>query len=374
MKLFSARNTLLLSGKELLSLKSDTVMLVLMVFAFTVFIVVPARNALLETRNASVAVVDEDRSPLSQRLFDALLPPEFQPPAILPASAIDRAMDRNQYTFILRIPVEFQADLSAGRQPELQLLVDATAMSQAGNGAGYIERIVQQVIAEWLQQQQADAAVEASVRILYNPNLYGSWFLAVIQIINVVAMLAIVLTGAALIRERERGTIEHLLVLPLSPVDIALAKVLANSSAILVAMLASVVLVVRGLLDVPLQGSMPLFVTGTFLYLFGIAAIGIFLGTVARSMPQLGLLFLPVAMIINVLSGGITPMESMPTPIQYGMQLVPSTHFTRFATAVLFRGAELALVWRDLAAMALIGGGFFLFAIARFRAAMSAAG
>lgn len=371
MKLFSVRSTLLLSFKELLSLKSDTVMLVLMLFAFTVFILVPARSAPMETRHASVAVVDDDRSPLSLRLFDALLPPQFQPPVRLESREVELALDRGQYTFILHIPSRFQADLIAERQPELQLLVDATAMSQAGNGAGYIEQVVQQVITEWLGAGSTQPPVQLTVHALYNPNLYSTWFLAIIQIINVVAMLAIVLTGAALIRERERGTVEHLLVLPLTPVDIALAKVMANSVAILLAMLLSLLVVVRGILDVPLQGSLPLFVAGTFLYLFGISAVGIFLGTVARSMPQLGLLFLPVAILVTVLSGGVTPLESMPEAVQYGMQLMPSTHFTRFATAVLFRGATLSMVWLDLTAMALIGSAFFTFSIARFRAAMA---
>jgi len=371
MKWFSPRNTLLLSVKELLSLRSDPVMLVLIVFAFTVFILVPSRSAPMETVHASVAVVDEDRSPLSNRLFDALLPPQFQPPARLDSGEIDRALDRGQYTFVLHIPAGFQADLTAGHRPELQLLVDATAMSQAGNGAGYIDQIVHQVMAEWQQTASPGPPLELTVRTLYNPNLYSAWFLGIIQIINVVAMLAIVLTGAALIRERERGTVEHLLVLPLTPADIALAKIMANGLAILLAMLLSLLLVVRGVLGAPLQGSMALFVTGTVLYLFGISAVGIFLGTVARSMPQLGLLFLPVAIVVTVLSGGVTPLESMPAAVQYAMQLMPSTHFTRFATAVLFRGAKLSMVWVDLVAMATLGGLFFLGAMARFRAAMA---
>lgn len=373
MKGFSVRNTLLLGAKELVSLKSDTVMLVLMAFAFTVFIVVPSKNAAMDTRNASVAVVDEDLSPLSRRLFDALQEPYFKPPQRISAQAIDLALARGHYTFILRIPPRFAADLREGLRPELQLLVDATAMSQAGNGATYIQQVTQLTIDEWLGQSASQMPLSPVVRILYNPNLYGGWFFAVIQVINVVAMLAIVLTGAALIRERERGTVEHLLVLPLSPFDIGLSKIAANTLAIMVAMLISLTVVVRGFLDVPLRGSVPLFVAGTFLYLFSIAAVGIFLGTVARSMPQLGLLFLPTTIVIIVLSGGITPQSSMPEVIQYSMQVVPSTHYTRFATAVLFRGSGLALVWRDLAFMAAIGTGFFAFALLRFRAAMSAA-
>lgn len=371
MKGFRLRNIWLLGFKELLSLKSDRVMLVLMVLAFTVFVILPAKNSLMETRNASVAIVDQDRTPLSARIADALLSPYFKPPVMIDDSTVDDVLDRGIYTFVLRIPPRFQADLVAGRQPELQLLVDATAMSQAGNGAGYIDQIVRTTIKRWLGVSDAAVPVTPVIRIAYNPNLYGGWFFSINQLINMVAMLAIVLTGAALIRERERGTVEHLLVMPVSPLDIGVAKVWANSFAILVTMFLSVIFVVQGVLAVPIRGSLLLFLAGTFCYLFAISALGVLLGTVARSMPQLGLLFLPVSVFVALLSGGITPLSAMPVWIRYTMQLVPSTPFTSFAAAVLFRGAGIDLVWRDLAHMALIGAVFLAIALARFRASMA---
>lgn len=366
------RNIGLLGLKELISLKSDPVMLFLIVFAFTVFIILPAKNALLETRNASVAVVDQDRSPLSQRLSDALLPPYFKPPLDLAGPEVDLAMERGKITFALTIPPRFQADLDQGRQPELQLLVDATAMSQAANGANYLQRVIDTTIGQWLNRAQAQPAT-TNVRILFNPNLSGSWFFGVVQLINVVAMLAVVLTGAALIRERERGTVEHLLVMPVTPFEIALAKVWANGLAVIAALAAALALVIHGLLQVPLRGSLVLFFAGTTLYFFAIAAIGILFGIVAKSMQQLGLMFIPFVFVIVTLSGGVTPQESMPPAIRHAMAIMPSTHFMRFATAVLFRGADFGLVWRDLAALAAIGAVFLATALVRFRASMSSA-
>lgn len=362
-------NMYYLGKKELTSLRSDAVMVILIVFAFTVFIIVPSKNAALDTRNASVAVVDEDHSTLSRQLQSALLEPYFKVPATIEFSSIDQLMAGGKYTFVLHIPHRFEAKLLAGKEPALNLLVDATAMSQAGNGAHYIQRITQHTIKQSLRSTRIPPTppIDLNIRIAYNPNLYGTWFFAVIQMINVVAMLAIVLTGAALIRERERGTIEHLLVLPLKPVEIAMAKVCANGAVIIIAMLVSLAVVVRGVLEVPLHGSMPLFLFGTALYIYAVATIGIFLGTVARSMPQLGLLFLPIVMVIMVLSGGITPLGAMPPLIQKLMTLAPSTHFTEFATAVLFRDASWHLVWTDLLAMSLIGLAFFIGALLLFR-------
>ncbi|HQQ63719.1 MAG TPA: ABC transporter permease [Pseudomonadales bacterium] len=369
----SIRNIYYLGLKELWSLRSDVVMCVLIVLSMTVFVVIPARNAVFDMRNASAAIVDEDQTPLSRSLFFALQPPYFKPPVQLDAGDVDNTMRDGIYTFVVWIPRNFQADMVAGNQPAIQLLVDATAMSQAGNGAAYLTEIIDNTLKNELHLPERIAPVKLNTRIAFNSNLEGSWFFAITNVINVLAMLAIVLTGAALIRERERGTVEHLLVMPLRPLEIALGKVWANSAVILASMFISLLLVVHGMLGVPLQGSLLLFMFGMGLYLFALAAIGIFLGTVARSMPQLGLLFLPVVILIVVLSGGLTPLEAMPELIRNFMQIMPSSHFTRFAMAVLFRGAGFSLVWKEILAMAGIGTVFITFSLMRFRSSISTA-
>jgi ABC-2 type transport system permease protein len=180
-------------------------------------------------------------------------------------------------------------------------------------------------------------------------------------------MLAIVLSGAAIIREREHGTMDHLLVMPLTPFEIAMSKVWANSLVILAAAGLSLYLVVRGLLAVPIAGSIPLFLCGVAIYLFFATAIGIFLGTVARSMPQLGLLFLLVFLPMNMLSGSNTPLESMPPWLATIMQMSPSTHFVSFAQAILYRGAGFTVVWSQFLIVALTGSLFLCLALVRFR-------
>jgi ABC-2 type transport system permease protein len=131
----------------------------------------------------------------------------------------------------------------------------------------------------------------------------------------------------------------------------------------------SLYLVVRGLLGVPIAGSIPLFLLGTAIYLFFATAIGIFLGTVSRSMPQLGLLYLLVFLPMNMLSGSNTPLESMPSSLATLMQASPSTHFVSFAQAILYRGAGFAVVWPEFVIVALIGGLFLGLALSRFRKA-----
>lgn len=370
-----AARVLRLGRKEFASLRRDPVLAFFLVYAFSYAVYVPAATTGLELRNASIAVVDEDGSPLAARLANGIPRHYFQPPRSLRFDEVDAAMDAGRFTFVIDVPPDFEADVLAGRRPALQLLVDATAMSQAGLGSHHLAEVLGDELANFLRGPRATAEpeVRSVVRVAFNPNLHQSWYLGVVQLINNVTMLAIVITGAALLREREHGTLEHLLVMPLTPLEIALAKVWANGLVIVVAAALSLGLVVHGALGVPIRGSVPLFLLGTAVYLFSTTAIGIFLATVVRSMPQFGLLLVPVIIPMMVLSGGMTPLEAMPEPLQWAMRASPTTHFVSFATAVLYRGAGLAIVWPEFAAIAGIGALFFGAALWRFRASLAVA-
>ncbi|MGH0031444.1 MAG: ABC transporter permease [Myxococcota bacterium] len=367
------RHVLRLVGKELMSLRCDPVMLVFLVYGFTAMIYVMANGVSLELRNASVAIVDEDHSILSRRFADALAPPYFRNPVELPADEIDRAMDRALYTFVIDVPPDFEADVVAGRTPTVQLNVDATAMSQAGIGAVYIRAILLEEAAEFTSgsPETPDSAVRLVTRAQFNPNLVGSWFMGINGLTMVVAMLSVILTGAAIIREREHGTLEHLLVMPLRPFEIMLGKIVANSLVVLAATALSTAVVIRGMLGAPLHGSPLLFLTGAALNVFAMTCLGVTLATLVRSMPQFGLLMMLVVIPVNILSGGNTPFDAMPDVIRWIMFFSPTTHFVTISQAILFRGAGLAAVWLPFVAVALIAAVLFGVALARFRASVA---
>jgi len=358
-----------LSTKELRSFFADWVLLGLVIYSFSLAIIAQAQSNSQELDNASIAVVDEDHSQLSRRITRAFLPPYFKPAQAVRERDIDRLMNTGAYTFIVDIPPHFERDVLGGRSPSLQVAVDATAMVQAGVGSGYIQQIISNKIEDFLSRRghAPPPAVELSVRIAFNPNVTTAWFTSVMGIINSVTMLAIILAGAAVVREREHGTMDHLLVMPVTPFEIAMSKILANGLVIAVAVVLSLYLVVEGLLGIPISGSMPLFMCGVALYLFFAASVGIFLATIARTMPQLGLLFLLVAVPLNLLSGSNTPLESMPTVLRAIMLASPSTHFVSIAQAILYRGAGFDVVWPQFLAVALIGGLFLGLGLLRFR-------
>ncbi|QWT14381.1 ABC transporter permease [Sphingobium xenophagum] len=364
-----AANILRLGVKELRSLWRDPMMLVLIVYAFSLGIYVAA-SAMPETLNkAPIAIVDEDQSPLSSRITGAFYPPHFNQPVLLALGEVDAAMDAGRYTFALDLPPDFQRDVLAGRHPTVQLNIDATRMSQAFTGGGYIQQIVQGEVSEFMRGTRATAAspVDLALRARFNPTLAQSWFGSVMEIINNVTMLSIVLTGAALIREREHGTIEHLLVMPVTPLEIMASKVWAMGLVVLAACAFALIVVVEGILKVPIEGSIPLFLLGAALHLFATTSIGIFMGTIARSMPQFGLLLMLVLLPLQLLSGGMTPRESMPEFVQTVMLAAPTTHFVKMAQSILYRGAGLDVVWPQFLAIAAIGAVFFVVALARFR-------
>ena len=359
--------------KELWSLVRDPMMLVLIIYTFSVSIYVAATVMPESLHKAPIAIVDEDGSQLSARIVSSFYLPHFNTPKMISLAEGDDGMDKGDYTFVLDIPPNFQRDVLAGRVPAAQLNVDATRMTQAFTGSGYIQQIVSGEVTDFLRHYRSTTTlpVELVLRMRFNPNLEQAWFGSLMEIINNVTMLSIILTGAALIREREHGTIEHLLVMPVTPAEIMLAKVWSMGLVVLLAALVALVFVVQGLLNVPVQGAISLFMLATALHLFATTSMGIFMATVARSMPQFGMLLVLVLLPLQMLSGGSTPRESMPVFVQNVMLTMPTTHFVSAGQAILYRGAGIDVVWPQFLAILVIGIVLFAASLARFRKTIS---
>ncbi|MEZ5900135.1 MAG: ABC transporter permease [Hyphomicrobiaceae bacterium] len=362
-------NIFWLGTKELRSLFSDAVMVGLIIWAFSFSIYSQATGMTDDVHNASIAFVDEDRSTLSRAIQNAFYQPYFQRPQEISAASVEDAMNRDKFTFVVEIPPKFEEDVRHGRRPSVQINIDATAVAQASLGDSYIQNIVRNEVDRFVARsdEKSTSAVTLLERLAFNPNGTAMWFRAIVALLDQLSMITIVLTGAALLREREHGTIEHLLVMPLTAFQIAMAKVLANGVVILTAFALSLTVVVTGILQVPIAGSTLLLLAGTSVYLFAAAAIGIFLGTVARTMAQFALLMIMTILPMMMLSGGVSPIESQPELIQPVTWLLPSRHFMAFAQAVVFRGADFGIVWPEFAKVAGLGAVFFTASLALFR-------
>ncbi len=387
--------------KELRSLAHDPVMIALIMWAFTLSVYAVGKSMPETLSKVPIAIVDEDQSQLSARIIDAFFPPQFMRPALISRDQMDARMDAGSETFAIDIPPDFERDVMAGRNPRVQLNVDATRMHQAFTGGEYIQNIISAEVDAFVKRykpagtqpagyppsgraitagayvgrsteskdwpQSGVEVPDLALNTRFNPNLERLWFGAVVEVINEVTMLSIVLTGAALIREREHGTVEHLLVMPVTPFEIMTSKIWSMALVVLVMCELSIRFVVEGAMSVPIQGSIALFLAGAAVELFATTTLGIFLATFARSMPQFGLLMILVLLPLVLLSGGFTPYESMPEPVQIVMLAAPTTHLVVLGQAILFRGAGFSLVWKPFAALAVIGSVLFGIALARFR-------
>lgn len=366
-------NIFWLGTKELRSIMSDKGMVILIIYSFTLAIYGQATATSETVNNASIAIVDEDHSALSGIIANALYPPYFNVPELISADQVNAAMDQSQFMFVVEIPSNFERDIREVRQPKVQINVDATAVSQASLGSSYIQSIVTKEVNLFVNRtdNSAQSSVELVKRFAFNPNATGMWFGAINALINQISIITIILTGSALLREREHGTIEHLMVMPLTAFQIVMAKVWANGLVILIAYGVSLYFIVGWALDVPLAGSSLLLLIGTSLYLFAAAAIGIFLGTIASTMAQFGLLVMMVIIPLMTLSGGMSPIESQPQLIQPVTWFLPSRHFVSFSQAVVFRGADFSIIWPQLVTMVGLGGLFFGGSLLLFRRSLA---
>lgn len=370
-------NIFRLGVKELWGLLRDPIMLILIVYCFTIDIYSAATATSDSLNRATIAVVDEDDSQLSQQIISAFYPPMFIKPAkVYSMDEVDAGMDTGNYTFSLNIPPNFQRDVLNNMRPEIQLNVDATRMGQAFVGNGYITQMINDEVNQFVNRYRANTSlpVNIQVRAMFNPNLTRSWFGSVMEIINIVTTLSIILTGAALMREREHGTIDHLLSMPVTPFEIMMSKIWSMGLVVLVSTWGALLLVVQLWLGVPIAGSVTLFLIGAALHLFVTTSLGILLATIARSTAQFAMLLILILLPLQMLSGGSTPRESMPEIVQQIMMFAPTTHFVELGQAILYRGAGLNVVWVPYVWLLGIGVVFFTFSLMRFRKSIASMG
>ena len=360
------RNLLTLIGKELRSLLADPILILLIAYMFTGMVIAMSQSN-TDIRNAAVAIIDEDRSPFSRRLADAIRPPYFRAPVAIERAEADAAMNRGDYVFILEIPANFERDLLQNRAPEILLNIDATRMNQGGIGSAYLGQIFTREIRETLKQNTTTPLLNPVIRTRYNPNAENAYQMPVTALGNAILLLLLLLVGAAVIREREHGTIEHLLVMPVTASEIMLAKILANGLVILIASTGSLLAVVHGLIGVPINGSLSHYLLGTATYLFSIASLAIMIATLTPSLQQYSLLMLPLFIIMNLFSGATTSRSNMPELARALSEYWPSTQYAIYSQSVIFRGAGLHELWPQLLNMGVAGILFLALALIRFR-------
>jgi len=364
-----------MTGKELRQLSRDYLLVGAVLFLFTLDVMM-AGGVKMDLNMATMMVHDADHSQASRELIYRFQPPYFKfGGEILNQKEGIELLDQGKALVVLDIPPRFQHDLIQGKPTSVQLQVDTGNTVLGTLAASYGGQIIGRYgfdIA--LQRMNITDAGLASVpmladshRVWYNPNQKDAWFMPISELLTIITVLAMMLPAAAAVREKERGTIEQLLVSPLTPTQIMLPKVVAMTLVILLGTALSLGLILRGVFDVPMKGSIPLFFAVTALYTFAMSGLGLFISTVSRNLAQATMLIIMVMMPIILLSGAWTPPEAMPPGIRQAMYLSPLYYYIEMAYGILLKGAGLKLLWDSLLGLTLIGSAVFGFGVWRFR-------
>lgn len=361
--------------KELLQLARDPLLLAFLLFAFTADVYMAASGVRLSLRHAPLLVLDHDRSAASRELVHRFQEPHFTflGQAASPEAA-RRALDDGSAMVLLDIPPDFAERLGRGRQAPVQLQVDASNTVLGLLASDYASRIVAEFGRDWTAERLARTGgfggplprVEVDQRVWFNPNQRHPWFMALSELTTIITLFAILLPATALVREKERGTVEQLIVSPLTPLQVMLPKVAAMTGVILAATLLSLYAVVFPFFDVPLRGSLLLFVTVTALYVFTSAGLGLFAATMTRNLAQVGMATLLIVAPMLFLSGTWTPPEAMPQLLRIATNVSPLHHYLDLTFGIFLKGAGVRLLWDSILALALLGGSVFGFGVWRF--------
>jgi ABC-2 type transport system permease protein len=370
------RRLYVMMEKELLQLSRDVVLLFFIVYAFTVDIYLAGSGVSLQLHKAAFAVMDSDHSFASRELLYRFQLPHFNLVGEVanPEESM-KMLDDGKAIMVITTPPNFEQSLLRGEPTSVQLQVDATNSVIGFLASSYAAQIVGQYGLETGLAREGFSAsdienvprIDSRHRVWFNPNQNDGWFMSISELLTVITLFAILLPAAAMVREKERGTVEQLLVSPLTSFQIMFPKVVAMSAVILAGTLISLSLILKPVFDVPFKGDLLLFFSVTTLYVFTTAGLGLFAATIARNLAQAGLMTILILAPMIFLSGAWTPPEAMPAWLRMGMTISPLHYYMDASFGILLKGAGIDTLWPSILSIAFLGSIVFGFGLWRFR-------
>jgi ABC-2 type transport system permease protein len=364
------RRVAALIRKEFSQLFRDVPMLLILGWAFTGAVYTSGHGIATELSRYPIVVLDLSQSPASRELLSRFREPYFK---LVGHASSDREvvtrLDRGDASLAVIIPPDFERRVHEGAA-RFQVISDGSQSMTATLASAHIASIahgygVERLGARGLAEIRVPQ-IEARPRVEYNPNLVETWFSSLLEVFNQATMIAMLLAAAAMVREREHGTVEHLLVSPLRPIELFAAKLVPIVTLVPLAVVGSVLGIVQGAFQTPIRGSLALFYVVTVVYVFAMASLGLGIAVVARTLGQAMMMLLLILYPMMLLSGAFTPPESQGTFMRTVGLLSPVRHYVDFGYQVLFKGNGLAYVWHDMAGILVLGVVLFLLAVRRF--------
>lgn len=366
---------LTLIKKETLHLIRDKALIFILLWAFTGAVYTAGGGFSMEVKDFPTVIYDMSKTKKSRELISRFQKPYFK---IISHIESDKELlywlDSGKASMAVVIPPDFRRKIDRGGA-KIQVIIDGTMSMSATVAVAYVSEITYDYAVELLERKRgisdkflsALPVIEERTRIEFNPNTLSSWFMSMLEYFNMITMVSLLVTAAAMVREKEHGTIEQLLVTPVRTWEIFIAKIMPTIFAIAVLSPLTIYGILKGIFDVPLRGSMLLFYPVMLFYAFTISSLGLAISTVARNLAQSMMLMLVILIPMLFLSGAWTPPESMHPIMQYVSLISPMRYFIDFGYSVLFKGNGIKYVWHDIVGVMLLGAILFSFSVWRFR-------
>jgi ABC-2 type transport system permease protein len=341
-------------GKELISFIRSWQLVLVVLYAFSIEVYIAGSGIEINPRNVAVGYVDGTAGGLSQKILSHLHAPEFLPPRRFTSQHdLSRAIFDKEIIVGIVFNHEFEKQWRQGKSAQLDVLMDATAASQAYTTLNYLQNIL-------MNLSEISMPVELATHKLFNQNADNHTFMALTELLSITTMLSIILTAVVFVREKEQGTWDLMLLMPVNPRIIILAKSFSQIIVIMVGLVISLGFVVLGIFEVPLNGSLSAFLLLSFFYVFASAGIGLFIAAMARDVMQVAQLSIVVMMPLIFLSGAWTPIYAMHPALQYLSYVSPLRYYIEGSESIFYRGTEWIDLWPYFLGVIMVGGVMYL--------------
>ena len=344
--------------KEMIQVLRARFMLVLILYMYTGEVLMCTFAMSFDVRNLPTVFADFDRSAESRLLAERFRSSGYF--SIEHMTTRDpemaRLLNRGEALAAIVVPPDFSKRLAEGSPTSVQLLLDGSNANTAAVAQGYAQRIVLDYALDRIRASAAGPVplpVEHRPRVWYNSELRYAYFMVLSMIALAGMMVGVITAAAGIVREKESGTIEQMMVTPVTPAEMIAAKMMPTLAIGLLALVPS--LFIAAWIGVPMRGSLALFFLFSAVFLVSSMGIGILIATVAETMQQALLISFLVLFPILFLSGTVVPLESMPLGLQYLAELSPLRHYMDAVLGIFFKGVGLEMLWHRVAAMAVIG-------------------
>jgi ABC-2 type transport system permease protein len=360
-----------LAVKEINQILRNKQLIFLLIFPPTIQLLIYGSALSPEVHFLKLGVVDYAHTQVSRELVSAMTENRiFETENYLfSEQALAEQVRQGEVTAGLVIPPDFDRQLARGQTAEVQILVDGVDANTAGIASGYITQIVNEY-GQQLNPNPTPNLVEPAVTFLYNPGLISSWFFVPGVLGLVLTLTSSLVSSATVVREKDTGTLEQLLMTPAEAWEILLAKIVP----LFILLMGDVFLALgvgKLIFNLPFRGNLPLFLLVSALYVCVGIGIGILLATISKNQQQVVLTSFFINLPLIQTSGAIAPIESMPAFFRYLSLFNPLRHYVVIARGFLLKGVGVLELWQHVLALALFALILLSFSIRQFRNQLS---